>query len=350
MGNRGDGVTVSIVIPTWNGRELLRECLASLAEQDRAADEVIVVDNGSADGTAEMAGADFPWAKVLRLERNEGFARAVNRGIRIARGSLVGLVNNDAVCGRGWVAAMAAAAEANPWAGFFASKVVFYDDPGVVDSAGDEYTGWGMVFNRGHGERDAGQYDAPAEVFGACAAAAVYRAEMLRETGLMDENFFAYYEDVDLSFRARLLGYRCLYVPGAVVRHRYGGATGGTPKLGREEVYVHLTALALKNMPAALFVRYFVPGFFFHALVLILFAAARLRGGGRLPRAPFLRLMRNMLRQRGAVQRGMRVSPRELEEAFARRGFARWFFGEARQVRRRRARRGGASGGRGDGA
>lgn len=325
--------TVSVIIPTWNRGELLEECLESLREQRRRADEVIVVDNGSRDGTAEMLASKFPEVKTIALESNEGFSKAVNHGLRAAKGDLIALLNNDTACDPGWLGALTAAAGAHPEAGVFASRVVMYDDPETIDSAGDSYTRWGMVTNRGHGERGADRHAEMAEVFGACAAAAMYRAAVIKDVGLIDENFFAYYEDVEWSFRARLLGHRCLYVPDAVVRHRYGATSPAGSKLGREEVYLHLTGIVVKNMPGALIIKNLPALAIFHSAVLLFYIAARLQGGARLPRVPFFRFMSAMLRGRREVKRKRRVHWKEIEKAFAKTGFFEWFRREWRNFR-----------------
>ncbi|MEW6202510.1 MAG: glycosyltransferase family 2 protein [bacterium] len=308
----------SIVIPTWNGRQYLADCLESLRRQNHPPDEIIVIDNGSTDGTCEFLAENYPEVFAIPLSVNLGFSFAVNIGIGAASGDIIVFLNNDTVCAPSWLEEIMKAAAARPEYDSFASKVVLYDKPNIIDSTGDEYTPWGSAFNRGHGEIDKGQYDEEVEIFGPCAAAATYRASLFSETGIFDESFFAYYEDIDMSFRARLKARRCLYVPGAVVQHRYSASSGKTSKLGREEVYLHLTALLIKNMPFPLIVKNLLPILFYHSLILVFFLIARLRKGNKLPRVPFFRLMKEALRQRKGIQRNAAVHWRELEKTFTR--------------------------------
>jgi GT2 family glycosyltransferase len=248
---------VTVVIPNWNGERFLSPCLGSLREQSFRDFETVLVDNGSTDGSVAFASRNFPEVRVLPLGENKGFSVAVNAGIKASRTEYVALLNNDTETGPGWLYALVAAAEAHQEAGSFASKLVDFYDRRVLDGAGDVLRRSGLPYRLGHGEPDRGQYDEVAFVFGACAGAALYRRSMLDDIGLFDEDFFAYCEDGDLSFRAQLAGYRCLYVPGAVVYHVGSVSTGGkrspfATRLGSRNGL----CLLVKNLPAPL-----VPGF-----------------------------------------------------------------------------------------
>jgi hypothetical protein len=241
-------VTASVIIPNWNGRELLPICLDSLRRHCLPA-EVIVVDDGSTDGSAALVRERYPEVRLVELGENRGFAAAVNAGIQASRTEYVALLNNDAEAAPGWLAELVGALDAHAEAGFAASKMLDYADRTRIDGAGDAFTWAGNAYRIGHGERDCGQYDAPAWVFGACAGAAIYRRQMLDAIGLFDETFFAYYEDADLSFRAQLAGYRCRYVPEAVVYH-VGSATTG--RASDRTLYLQTRnriSLVLKNYP-----------------------------------------------------------------------------------------------------
>lgn len=325
--------SISVIIPTWKRKDLLRLCLLSLREQTRPPDEIIVVDNASGDGTLEMLDSEFPGVAALALEHNEGFSRAVNRGIAAAGGGLIALLNNDTECDPRWLETLAAAAAANPGYDFFASRVVYHDRPDTLDSAGDLYTPWGMALNRGHGEPAAGEYLRETEVFGACAAAAMYRADALRRAGGFEENFFAYYEDIEWSFRARLMGSRCLYVPGAVVRHRWGGSSPLGSKLGREEVFIHLTAVVVKLMPLPLVIRNFLPLAAFHSVVFFFFLVARVRGRRALPRVRLLRLFAAMLRGRRRIRPLIRPDLKDVENVMEKLSFTAWLRSELAALR-----------------
>jgi hypothetical protein len=212
------------VIPNWNGRRWLPGCLDALGRQDLAPAEVIVVDNGSSDGSLEYLRAEHPDLQVLALGANTGFAYAVNRGLQTARGELVALINTDVVLDPDWLGRMAGALRDDPGAASVACKMLELDDPRFVYDAGDVLRRDGACDQRGRFQRDDGRWDTPGEVFGACAGAAVYRQSALRAVGGFDERYFAYLEDVDLSLRLRLAGWRCRYEP-AVARHAGEGSS-----------------------------------------------------------------------------------------------------------------------------
>jgi GT2 family glycosyltransferase len=211
---------VTVVIPTWNGRALLELVMPSLERQVYRDFEALVVDNGSSDGTAEHVREHWPWAQLVALPANVGFAAGVNRGIARARGEYVALVNNDMELHPDFLGELVRALDAAPRAAAATAKMLGFDDRGAIDGTGDVLRWSGVVMPRGRGERDRGQYDEPAEVFSACGGAALYRRAAFEEVGLFDEAFFAQMEDVDWGFRARLLGYGCRYVPGAITYHK----------------------------------------------------------------------------------------------------------------------------------
>jgi hypothetical protein len=220
--------TISVVIPNWNGLRWLAPCLDALSAQNRPADEVIVVDNGSSDGSVAHLRAAHPEVDVLELGANTGFAHAANRGVAHARGDLVALVNTDVVLAPDWLSRLAASLAGDPSAAAVACKMVSLSDPNVIYDAGDVLRRDGACEQRGRFLRDDGRWDDPGEVFGACAGAALYRRSVLRSLGGFDERYFAYLEDVDLALRIRLAGWRCRYEP-ALARHAGGGSSGQLP-------------------------------------------------------------------------------------------------------------------------
>jgi GT2 family glycosyltransferase len=218
---------ISVIVVNWNRKTLLEECLRSLRAQCFQDFEIIVVDNGSVDGSLALL-QDERWGDVrcITNETNLGFCAANNQGIAAARGDLIALLNNDAEADPGWLGALADAAKREPAYAMFASKIVSYEDPGVIDKVGHLIYADGQNRGRGTGERDHGQYDQVEEVAWPDGCAALYRKVMLAEIGGFDEDFFAYADDAELGLRARIAGFRALAVPSALVRHRLGSTLG----------------------------------------------------------------------------------------------------------------------------
>lgn len=215
---------VSVVIPNHNGAHWLSGCLEALAAQELRGSEVIVVDDGSTDGSAAILRERYPQVRLIALDRNTGFAAAVNVGIQAARGEHVALLNNDTVARPVWLGALVKTLENSPQdVGAVASKMLCFEDPHCVDDAGDALSWTGAAEKQGHG-RPASEFMQSREVFSPCAGAALYRRSFLEATGGLDERFFAYLEDVDLGLRGRLLGYRYLFEPAAEVLHKGQGS------------------------------------------------------------------------------------------------------------------------------
>jgi GT2 family glycosyltransferase len=252
--------TACIVIPTWDGWPLLERCLEALDLQLLQPRQIIVVDNGSSDGTAEKLAERWPSVHVVALPVNEGFAGGCNRGIQAARLDLdIVLLNNDTVPAPEWLLSLEkAAAEAADDVGVLSAKLMYPD--GRLESTGDFLSSAGIPFQRGRGESDVGQYDDENEIFSACGGASLYRRRMLAQVGLLDEKYFAYYEDVDLCFRARLAGWRVHLVPSAVVTHSGGATSSGIRGFNRYHTARNLWFLLVKNVPGPL-----LPGLLFKA-------------------------------------------------------------------------------------
>jgi GT2 family glycosyltransferase len=245
---------VSLVILNWNGRHFLSECLEGLRDQRYRSFEIIVVDNGSDDGSVDFITRCYPEASVISLSRNLGFAAANNLAIKTVKSKYVALLNNDAVPGHLWLEKLIDAMERHPEAGFAASKMVFEKDRETIDRAGDAYTTAGAALLRGRGE-SVDNFDNEEWVFGACAGASLYRTEMLRDIGLFDEDFFLLYEDVDLSFRAQLKGYKCLYIPEALVYHKGSSSIVHDSSLSVYYGHRNLEWVYVQNMPSRLLLR-----------------------------------------------------------------------------------------------
>lgn len=219
----------SVIIPNWNGKELLGPCLESLYRQAYDDFETILVDNGSTDGSVAFVQENFPQVRIVRFAENRGFSAAVNAGIAASSSVYIALLNNDTLVQPLWLKELIGALDANAEVGSGASKILFFSDPTTVNSAGDEFSWCGVAYQRRLARGDADLFNSSTFVFSACAAAAIYRRELFEKIGLFDERFFAYHEDVDLGFRSQLAGYRCLFVPTAIVHHRHRATSSRTP-------------------------------------------------------------------------------------------------------------------------
>jgi GT2 family glycosyltransferase len=217
---------ISLVIVNYNGRDYLPECVASARGQAYPRTELVLVDNGSTDGSREWLRESLPSGAILvELDRNTGFAGGANAGIRAGQGEFCALLNNDAVADPDWLVELALPM-ADPGVGMVASKILFYDEPGVIDKTGHLLFPDGLNRGRGAGEVDRGQFDADDDALFPDGCAALYRRRMLEEVGLFDEQFFAYGDDADLGLRARWQGWRCRYAARARVYHRHSRTLG----------------------------------------------------------------------------------------------------------------------------
>ena len=247
-------MSINVIIVNWNGRELLTGCLESLRGQAYKPLDITLVDNGSIDGSVDFVTQTYPEVRTIALSKNTGFSAANNIALENMETEYVALLNNDAVTHPLWLKTLVEALEEHPEAGLAASKMLFYDNPNVIDRAGDAYTRAGTGLLRGRGV-SADKCNRQEWVFGACAGAALYRAEMLNDIGLFDDDFFLLYEDVDLSFRAQLAGYRCLYVPEAVVYHRASSSIVYDSSISVYYSHRNLEWVYIKNMPARLILK-----------------------------------------------------------------------------------------------
>ncbi|MGB7721730.1 MAG: glycosyltransferase family 2 protein, partial [Bryobacteraceae bacterium] len=275
---------ISVVVVNWNRKELLRACLASLARQTGVEFETIVVDNGSTDGSAEMAEREFG-RRVIRNPENRGFCAANNQGIAVARGEFIALLNNDAEAEPGWLAALERACSGRADVGMAASKVLVWEDPGRIDKVGHLIFPDGQNRGRGSGTEDRGQYDREEEVLWPDGCAAMYRKRMLERIGGFDEDFFAYGDDAELGLRARIAGWKCVYTPRAVVRHHRGSTLGKDSVRRLELIERNRLLLAIKLFPWSLL---WLNPVYFAARVAAGFAAAR-RGEGDTAHFPGMR-------------------------------------------------------------
>ena len=201
-------------------------CLDSLARSDFDSYEVIVVDNGSVDGSREMIEGKYPDVRLIKNRENMGFAIACNQGIKAATGTYISLLNNDIEVESSWLSKLYDGMERHPECGMGTTKMMFLDQRDVFYNTGDQFHAWSVGGGRGQGEKDVGQYDEEDYVFGACAGAGIYRRDFFEQVGIFDEDFFIFAEDVDINMRGKLQGFKCIYLPEAKVYH-IGTATVG---------------------------------------------------------------------------------------------------------------------------
>ncbi len=218
---------LSVIIPNWNGKRFLQECLDSLKDQTYSHFETILVDNGSTDGSA-----DFVWqrygdfVRIIRNEINLGFAGGNNVGIRNAKGEYIVLLNNDTWADPHWLEELVKAIDGNEWIGMWGSKIYSYYQRDRIEAVGELIYWDGLSRAKGQFEQDQGQYNQMEEIFFPPGCGAMFRKEVFDQIGLFDEDFFAYADDAEIGIRARLAGWKCLYVPQAILYHKNSG-TGG---------------------------------------------------------------------------------------------------------------------------
>jgi len=217
---------VTVVIPNYNGIKYIRNCMDSLREQTDAEFEVLVVDNASKDGSLEVLREEYEEAQIIALSENTGFCHAVNVGIKASKTPYVILLNNDTEVKPGFVKALTDALDKDEKIFSVSSLMLSLQDEAIVDDAGDGYSLLGWAYSIGKG-KNAEKYEKAREVFAACGGASIYRKTVFEEIGYFDENHFAYLEDVDIGYRARIYGYQNWYEPKAKVLHA-GSATSGS--------------------------------------------------------------------------------------------------------------------------
>jgi hypothetical protein len=247
-----------VVIPNFNGAQFLQACIQSLLNNIKP-EQIIVVDNGSTDSSIQILNGNFPDIVCLKQNTNLGFAGGVNAGIRYAldnAGEYVILLNNDAIVDGKWVSKLVEELNDNPKIGIATSKIISTSEPAFLDSTGESFSTWGLPFPRGRERIDLDKYDNESDrfIFGASGGASIYRIKMLQQIGIFDEDFFAYYEDVDLSFRAQLAGWQVAYVPEAVVYHQIGGTSSKMRGFTTYHTFKNLPWLLIKNMPLSLLI------------------------------------------------------------------------------------------------
>lgn len=303
--------SISTIILNWNGGEITLECLNSLSKQSRKPDEIIVVDNGSSDGSNKLIKAKFPDIKMIELPKNLGFAGGVNVGIKASKSDFVMLLNNDATCEPTCIEALLKTAEEHD--ADITQAVILTDSGKKIDSIGDVYTMWGLPHP---GQRNESSSRIPKEdrqIFSASGGASMYKKSLFDEVGVFDEMFFAYYEDVDISMRSQLRGKRIWLSSKAIVQHRMNHTANRMPGLGREMTIRNSIYLFWKVLPFPLILKVFPR--FLYANWRMTFGTIVHGHPWRALRAQFTALIHtpHLLIRRVKIQRSRKVSSSQLE-------------------------------------
>lgn len=307
---------VSVIILTWNGRAYLKECLDSLAAQTFRDFETILVDNGSCDGTADYIRNEFSWVRLLVLPENVGFAEGNNQGLAVAQGDYIVALNNDTKVAPDFLEELVTVANSDSRIGMVAAKMRNFYKPELIDAVGLKISVNGLGYNIGVGETDCGQYDA-IPVFGPCGGAALYRRSMVEEIGFFDAEFFAYYEDFDLAWRASLAGWQCELAPKSLVWHIQSATGGEGSAFKTYHTHRNKWFVIIKNWPLAVVVR-FLPLLLLTDGAALLLAALR---GKILPavraRVDVFLTIRMLLRKRHTVMSRRAVSNSQILSLFS---------------------------------
>jgi len=305
---------LSVIVVNWNGRHFLDECLGSLQKQTFRDFEVILVDNGSTDGSVEFVRASFPEVKVVGLGENRGFSGGNNEGIRGASGRWVMLLNNDTRVHERCLEAVSRARERFPAVSMCAPKMLFYDRPACIDNCGFMATVAGNAWEIGRQETDCEEFNQYLRPFGPSGGAAFYRRDLLEGVGLLDEDFFMYYEDYDLAFRARLRGHECIHVPDAIVYHRSRGTSRALPQGLVYLAQRNIEYVYIKNMPTALMLRYGLHHLVYDAGGLVYFTRRGHLRSFLKAKWDALKAFPRLLRKRKEIQKGRALSSNQVRK------------------------------------
>ncbi len=303
---------ISVVIPNYNGRHLLATCLDSVLAQKKVRFEVILVDDCSTDGSAEFVRENYPGVEVIRNEENIGFSKSINIGIMNASGSFIATLNNDTEVEQDWLFELYQALEQEPQAAIAASKMLFFNQRDTIDTAGDAFTNAGFAYKRGYKQSASENFNVKEFVFSACAGAAMFRFELFERIGYFDEDFFAFNEDVDLCFRAQLAGFKCIYVPTAIVYHIVRATFRDDVSVPIYLGYRNQVWTIVKNMPGRLILRY-LHNIMLHQLIALIFCT--LKGNfSSIIKAQYhaIKGMPKFLEKRRAIQQNRVVSDKYL--------------------------------------
>ena len=303
--------SVSVIVITFNSSSTIKDCLASLGEQTRKDFEVILVDNNSHDNTSEVVEyikpvLGFP-LKTFYLDRNTGFAGGNHFGLKQAAGGYIALLNPDAMAENFWLEELIKSMDSHSEVGICASKIID-EKINIIDSAGDIYTPVLRGFKRGEGESSK-RFNDQEYIFGACAGAALYRRKMIEEIGFLDKDFFLIHEDTDLNFRAQLSGWKVLYVPTAVVRHKVRSSIGPMSPIAIYYTLRNNELVKIKNIPLGIFLRC-IPDFLIGTVIEFVYFVIKHKRLRLYFRAKIdtISMLPRMLKKRSIIMKNRKVS------------------------------------------
>lgn len=248
-------IKASVIIPNWNGKHLLKTCLVSIQKQTFKNIEIVVVDNGSEDGSADYIRKFFPGVKIVELDKNYGFAKAVNIGIKASNGKFVVLINNDTEVDKDCIKYLVEAAITHPEVGFVAAKMLDFHRRDIIDSVGDYIDEVGHANNIGLGEKDVPAFNKPDYVFLVTGGGGLFKRDVFERVGFLDENYFAYFEDVDFCLRAQLQGFKGWYEPKAIIYHIHKATSSKNQTLLEYWQFRNMTQTIIKDFPTSILLK-----------------------------------------------------------------------------------------------
>lgn len=316
---------VSIIVLNWNGASLIKDCLNSVFKQSYSPLEILAIDNGSVDNSPDII-RQYE-LKFIENKENVGFAKAINQGIRKAKGDFVLPLNNDVILDKEYVANLVKVMNNDDKTGSVSGKLMWAGTEGLIDSAGHSLHKNRLPRNIGTGQEDGPDYSVKREVFGVCGAAPLYRRKMIDDVEIngefYDESFFSFLEDVDLDWRAQLLGWKALYVPEAIAMHHRGGTAVRRSKIVEVHNYKNRYLMIIKNDFLLSFLKNF-PQIIFTDLV---------KSSALFFRYPtallglfsVVKLMPKTLRKRSLIKKKRKISRKEMEKWFLPFDYNKWF-------------------------
>lgn len=318
--------TASVIIPNWNGGYLLKDCLGSLQKQSLKNFETILVDNGSTDGSIAYVEKNFPKVENIKLDKNFGFARAINEGVKQSNAKYVVFLNNDTAVHKAWLENLIKCADNHPEVISVNSKILNFYNKKYIDGVGIQINEVGQAKSIGWQQKDLGQYAKEQYIFGATGGAALFKREDFIKVGYFDENYFMYFEEVDLAFRVQFLGYKSIYCPKAIVFHKHKTSAKKLPQHIEYWQFRNMFQTIIKDFPTPLLIRNF--RWLKIILVYLNTISYQIKNGFFWP--PLLTQiwlivnLPRLLKERGKIQKSRRVSDEYISSLLAKKEITFW--------------------------